>query len=393
MKLKILSDLKFSNFEKSVFLLLFVFIFSFSLTGNKIINEPTFYNKKISQADRASDINLLIEYLENTYAGKFIYQQEFEDLKKSLRKYQTESTDPVTIWRFEKDLKWIFREFSDGHLNVGYVKHEKYRQQSMIPQKVTSHEFKKINKKNILTIKIPTFAFQIDSEVDEVIELLKNNIKNLDFLIFDLSGNTGGYMSFPYKIAAVLWEENYRDNRSIQYYPTPYKQEFRFYNKYTINLFKKYGERNGLGEFQFFSHKSKNKEREELPSDYQVQDINTYYDFSEPLEIKAPSYPNHIFLITDYSCASACEKLIEALEFHPRVQHLGNGTQGSSQFIGVGWLQLPQSNLVVNIPTGAIEFYDNRKIENIGYKPKLGVTPGDYGLLETVYLYIEKNYK
>lgn len=394
MKLKILSDLKFSNFEKSVFFLLFCFIFSFLSTTSKILSEPTFYNKKISQADRAQDIDLLVEYLEHTYAGKFIYQKEYQDLKEALNSYKSENSKPITIWRFEKDIRWILRKFADGHLGVTRVRHEKFRQKTSVQPKVISHEFKKINKKNILTIKIPTFLITDDNEVSETIELLNKNVKATDFLIFDLSGNSGGFMSYPYQIAAVLWNEFYRNKKSIQYYPTPYKQEFRFMNSYSINLFKKYDERNGLDDFQFFSTKpSKKLATEQLKPDYQLQDINTYYDFSKPIEVKAPSYPKHIFIVTDYSCASACEKFIEALEFHPRMTHLGNATQGSTQFSAIGWLQLPNSQLVVNIPTGAIEYYDNRKIENVGYKPKLGVTPGDNGLLETVYLYIENNFK
>jgi C-terminal processing protease CtpA/Prc len=394
MKLKILSDLKFSVFEKSVFLLLFCFIFSFSLTTNKILSEPTFYKKKISQADRIKDIDLLVEYLEHTYAGKFLYQKEYQGLKEALNKYKFESDKPITIWRFEKDLRWILRTFADGHLGVSRISHEKFRQKTSLQPKVISHEFKKINQKNILTIKIPTFLITDETEVVDTIELLNKSIKTTDFLIFDLSGNSGGFMSYPYQIAAVLWDEFYRNRKSIQFYPTPYKKEFRFMNSYSIKLFNKYHERNGLDEFQFFSNKaSKDKLTDQIKTVYQLQDINTYFDFSKPIVIKAPIYPKHIFLVTDYSCASACEKFIEALEFHPRMTHLGNATQGSSQFSAIGWLQLPNSNLVVNIPTGAIEYYDNRKIEQIGYKPKLGITPGDNGLLETVYLYIEKNYK
>lgn len=394
MKLKILSDLKFSNFEKSVFLLLFVFICSFSLTTHKILSEPTFYNKKISQAERIKDIELLIEYLEHTYAGKFLFQKEYQDLKDALNKYKHESANPITQWRFEKDLKWILKAFADGHLGVARISHEKFRQKTSVQQKIISHEFKKIKQKNALTIKIPSFLITDENEIADVIELLKANLKKTEYLIFDLSGNSGGFMAYPYQIAAALWGETYRRGKSIQHYPTPYKQEFRFMNTYSINLFKKYDERNGLEDFQFFSNKSSiDKKTEPLKVDYQIQDINSFFDFTKPIEIKAPSYPQHIFIVTDYYCASACEKLIEALEFHPRVTHLGDTTQGSTQFSAIGWLQLPNSNLVVNIPTGAIEYYDNRKIEQIGYKPKLGITPGDNGLLETVYLYIEKNYK
>jgi C-terminal processing protease CtpA/Prc len=392
MKLKILSDLKFSGFEKSIFFLLFCFICTFVFTSNKILSEPTFYDKKISQADRTTDINLLIEYLEHTYAGKFLYQKEYQDLKEALNKYKLENSKPITIWRFEKDLRWILKKFADGHLGVSRIRHEKFRQKTSVQTKVISHEFKKINNKSILTIKIPSFLIVDDKEVDEVIELLRNQIKKIDFLIFDLSQNTGGYMSYPYKIAAALWEENYRAGHSIQFYPTPYKQEFRYMNSYSINLFKTYDERNGLEELEFFSAEAQKKvtENQDKP-DYQIQDINTYYDHTKPIEIKAPKYPQHIFIITDYYCASACEKLIEALEFHPRVTHLGDTTQGSTQFSAIGWLQLPKSNLVVNIPTGAIEYYDNRKIEQVGYKPKLRVVPGDTGILETVYIYIQKN--
>lgn len=396
MKLKILSDLKFSDFEKSVFFLLFCFILSFTLITKKIQSEPTFYDKKISQADRSTDINLLLEYMENTYAGRFLYQKEYEDLKSALNKYKNESDQPITIWRFEKDIRWILRSFADGHLNVSRVKYEKYRQRAFAPQRVVSHEFKTINNKKILTIKIPTFLVPVFSELDETVDLLKNNLNKVDYLIFDLSGNSGGYMAFPYRIAATIWGTNYRSGKSIQFYPTPYKQEFRFLNSYSINLFKTYDQRNGLEEFHFFSNKAATAEQEleEInPENQQLQDINTYYDFSKPTQIKAPDYPQRIFIITDYSCASSCEKLLEALEFHPRVTHLGQSTKGSTQFSSIGWLQLPKSNLVVNIPTGAIEYYDNRKIEGVGYNPKLNVHPGDNGLLETVYLYIEKNYK
>lgn len=395
MKLKNLSDLKFSSFELSVFFLLLCFIFSFSLTTNKIQSEPTFYDKKISQADRIADINLLVEYLENTYSGRFLYQKEYEDLKNALNKYKNENEKPITVWRFEKDIRWILRTFADGHLNVSRIRHEKYRQRAFAPQRIISHEFKTINKKRILTIKIPSFLITVDSELDETLDLIKSNIQKVDYLIFDLSGNTGGYMVFPYRIGAVIWGTNYRAGKSIQFYPTPYKQEFRFLNSYSLNLFKTYDERNGLEESHFFSSKKNKPTDEDLGFEptQQLQDKNIYYDFSKPLQVKAPSYPQRIFLITDYSCASACEKLIEALEFHPRFTHLGQSTKGSAQFSSIGWLQLPKSNLVVNIPTGAIEYYDNRKIEGVGYNPKLRVVPGDTGILETVYIYIEKNLK
>ena len=394
MKLKILSDLKFSNFEKSVFLLLFVFLLSFTITAEKILSEPTFYDKKISHSDRAKDINLLIDYLENTYSGKYIYKTEYAALIESLNKYKNENPKPITIKRFEKDLKWIFWNFLDGHLNFGRIQYEKYRQQLVAPKKVTSHEFKTLNKKKILTFKIPTFIIPDESEFLELLDVLKKNIKSIDYLIFDLSHNGGGYMSYPYRIASIVWDTQYRKGKNIQYYPTPYKREFRITNQYSENLFKTYDQRNGLNEFNFFNYLPESQKNfTEVEKSNFEEDVNTIYDFTKKIDYKTPSYPEKIFIITDQHCASACEELLEALEFHPRVTHLGESTKGSVQFFAIGWLQLTHSQLVVNIPTGAIEYYDNRKIEKIGYKPVLNVTPGDSGLLETVYLYIEKNFK
>lgn len=394
MKLKNLSDLKFSALEQSVFLLLFIFLLSFSLISEKILKEPTFYDKKISQTARAQDIDLLIEYLENTYSGKYIYKKEYAALIESLNKYKFENPAPITINRFEKDLKWIVWNFLDGHLNFNRVRYEKYRQQLVTPQKITKHEFKTINKKKILTLTIPSFIMPDETEFLELLDLLKENIKSIDYLIFDLSHNGGGYMSYPYKLASIIWDTQYRKGKNIQYYPTPYTREFRITNQYSENLFKTYDERNGLNEFKFFQHLANEESKTSEPSKSNFEeDVNTLYDFSKKITYKTPSYPEKIFIITDQYCASACEELLEALEFHPRVIHLGETTRGSVQFFAIGWLQLTNSQLVVNIPTGAIEYYDNRNIEKTGYKPKLNVTPGDSGLLETVYLYIEKNYK
>lgn len=96
-----------------------------------------------------------------------------------------------------------------------------------------------------------------------------------------------------------------------------------------------------------------------------------------------------IYVLIDRGCGSSCELLLEALERLPQAITIGENTTGVVQYGEVGYLFLPESHIVVHIPTQGSHYGDNRKIEKIGYQPRFRVPPGSDALDFTIQKFFE----
>jgi len=89
-----------------------------------------------------------------------------------------------------------------------------------------------------------------------------------------------------------------------------------------------------------------------------------------------PRYPGRVILLTDALCASSCESLVEFFQELPNAITVGENTAGSVHFADVGILLLPNSQLMVQIPTDFWRYKDGRYLERVGYPPKINVAKG-----------------
>jgi hypothetical protein len=371
-----------------------IFVISFAFAMQKIKTADIYYNQIPSNLIK-SDLDLLEEYLDFTYAGQFILRSEYETLKKDISLYKSVLKNPISRVNFLGELNLMLDTLNDGHLYAIYNNYQKplYEKKIAIENRTKpSFEFKNIKNQKILTLKINSFVTYDDSEFDKIFDVLKENLSTIDILIFDLTENVGGSMAVPMKMASIIWEEIFRNRYLLQYFPTPYTKEYVFNNDYTAKILKEYDKNKGYLATSFFNATNLKKFSDNKANNKVIEVLNTYYDYTKPLKKIPFENIKKIFALTDTECASACEKLIEALELHPKFIHVGQQTAGYTQFTNIGYLLLPNSQLLVSIPIRAIEYYDHRKVEKVGYKPKVEFK-GDSHLLNHLYEYIESEFK
>lgn len=87
-----------------------------------------------------------------------------------------------------------------------------------------------------------------------------------------------------------------------------------------------------------------------------------------------------LYILVDRMCASSCELAIQYLEALPHRFLVGERTMGAIEYGDVGYLQLPNSNVLVELATMASKFRDGRRLEKIGYEPDIRVPPGQDAL-------------
>ena len=80
-----------------------------------------------------------------------------------------------------------------------------------------------------------------------------------------------------------------------------------------------------------------------------------------------------IYLLTDKSCVSACESMVQFFESHPYDRRVGDNTAGMMTFGDSGSVILPNSQTEVNMGRKYWKRRDGRFLEKIGIEPTIRV--------------------
>ncbi|MGE9746249.1 S41 family peptidase [Bdellovibrio bacteriovorus] len=361
----------------------------------RISNPP---KEQLSQGDIQRDVETLIYTFERGYSGRLVYPEKYSQVIEGLRAIAPAFPKGVSQKEFYVVISSLLNSIPDGHLSASPAPTEHSALRTLAsdhcednangaPQLPTI-ELKKQGKQKILIVTVPSFMFQEGAE--NFINSFNDQVSNAHKVIVDLRGNSGGYESIPLRMAARLWGEAYREGNSIQYYPMPTKSSVALRNNVTYQLWanlnaikdptkfeflKKYNQSLWFKLLNYNEYQSgglgKTIYGAEDFASHTIEDFNTYRDDEPNLQEKG--FPRPISIIVDKHCASACERFLESLEFHPYAKVIGEKTVGAAQFGHIGILRLPRSQIDVTISTAHITYEDNRVVERIGYQPDIKI--------------------
>ncbi|AZZ37441.1 hypothetical protein CIK05_11770 [Bdellovibrio sp. qaytius] len=341
-------------------------------------SKPVIDEKPLPQSQISSDIDLLVGTLDEVYAGKQGDPENYKILVDNLNKIKTE---PLGEWAFYQKIDAALKKFPDGHLQAvlpGKVKYRLNRTMASLPDEAKSKDDTQFTEKTIkgkktLIVTIPTFMIVDPIAKQNIINELIEKSKTADYLIFDLRENTGGYQDMPLKIGAVLWGENFREDKLIQYYHMPISKYREWYNRpiYKLSL-------NLLNEQDLGNEYASNLEKylkEPIVIDASREEQND--TIKDEMQIEKNGFAKPIFILVDNYCASSCELMLDALEMHPYATSIGNQTLGATKYSNPVLLTLPASSINVLLPTAYLEYFDKRNVERKGYTPKILISEED----------------
>lgn len=344
-------------------------------------NSADDYKRILSQRELKKDIDLLVYTFENGYGGKDYLKTEVVEFTNTLKRVIADYPNGLELYKLQIIIDESLKKIPDGHLAVSADEPARTERSpaSLDATCKTNKEshFEELNLqgKKTLVATIPSFLISDQANQKNLVDTFSEKLSKSDSLILDLRGNRGGYENIPLQLAARLWGEPYREENTIQYYPMPIKLTNYLKNKLVYTLWSN-------NETEFENRKIPTQEEDFLA--YTQEDLNLYLD--DPPHLQENGFPKPIYILVDGYCASACERMLEATEMHPNVKVIGEKTAGAVQFGGVGTLALPESHLIVSIPTGRIEYTDNRKVEKIGYTPSILVGKEEDALTKAVSL-------
>lgn len=350
----------------------------------------------LSPSEVQKDIKYLLYALDNAYAGKLVHPEIYTSLILELQTFATATNEDIPTDQFFASISKALNKFPDGHLAIyPYVEMNSESEEKPVERSLSSvPEFPtgmhKIKGKNVFVSKIPSFLIDPANEGKDIVIALEDNLQKAEAIIFDLRGNSGGYVSLPLQLAALLWGEQYRDQATIQYFPMPIQKTGSLRNPVIFALAKnsamllktEFGKRlNEQASKGFFESLFSYNEYEYggtvkkiiydeyafAPTSDEEENTLTY----ENLYLKKKGYNRPIFLLVDSSCASSCERFVEALESHPYAKTIGQRTRGVVQYGSIFSLVMPESHFVAQIPTAYVTYKDKRAVEKNGYKPMI----------------------
>ena len=220
-------------------------------------------------------------------------------------------------------------------------------------------EGKIINRGQFVYFRTGEVPSPITKTQNDFIQLVREQDRNL---IIDLRGNGGGDDGFAHELAKVLFTADEALPRTTKNDLLSPLANIGF----CLSLAISYGpEMGGAKEQcnQIRASVSNLPFRQLLP--------RTHHITVDSIEGERPaSYKSKIYLITDQTCASSCETIVEKLSAHPKVITIGQRTYGALHYSNPGIFVLPHSETLIRLPTLRQE-YENDAGEGLGYQPKI----------------------
>ncbi|QLY25777.1 S41 family peptidase [Bdellovibrio sp. KM01] len=343
----------------------------------------------LTSKDIDKEIKYLLYAFDHAYSAKSIYPDQYQRMIDELQLLS--ATKNMAMDEYLNKLQKIFSIIPDGHLRVSRIESDDSSLESArAPSSVFSDPVLSLDPHKVAVKQIPSFIME-EKDIRDLIGEVEKDMQKSKALVFDLRGNSGGYVEVPLKIAALLWGEQYREGSEIQYFPMPIKRNGKIGHPVIHALGKNHlilfqtergkridaEARRGMLQkiLDYNEYEYGGTVKKLVYDEYAFQPTNEYEDNNltyENSHLKDRGYNRPIYIVIDETCASACERFLEAMEEHPHAKTIGSrNTRGCVQFGNVGLLVLPESHLAVSISANYISYKDGRIVENIGYKPQL----------------------
>jgi hypothetical protein len=333
------------------------------------------------------DIGLLIQVISEGYGGWTTFQPQLEkEIFPALKAARGRSTDELC-----HEIGNQFDKIQDHHLNVNYSGAKKRCKSSDGGPGLVG--------KNIQTdLRLPWGYFERHAESGQKVPVL--SVVHCDFgtsegwngfleiarkiysheskLIVDLRGNSGGDESKLAEFARIFYG---LDDNQVSLTPagrlirTQSSTAFALSaNTIGLNILEKRwsGQADPPASLKYYGDFIQLFE-------ISMQGLLSKYGFTDFSDASLDSnrfFKGQIQILTDRQCASSCESAIQFFEKLPNVTRIGENTGGYLQYGGVGTLLLPNSHLLISLPTQAFKYFDGRMVEKIGYAPDVRVAPG-----------------
>ena len=317
-------------------------------------------NKNLTIEQIQADLDCLRILLENVYSYKDI-NPNHEILKKLAN--LSSSLQAMTSSEFIEKIFSIHSGHVDSHLSYqggGIEKRFSSESKSEVKLNKDLEEGKIIDRDLFVYFKTGEVPDPTTKSQNDFIQLVRDQDRNL---VIDLRGNGGGDDGFANELAEAIFtqEESIPQTKQVQLFSPLSKIG------YCITLSIVYGPEIPEEGKKFCNNVrnsfSKAPFAQLLPRNDQIKTVILHGK-------RSVTYKSKIYVITDSSCASSCETIVEKLSLHPRVVTIGQSTYGALHFSNAGTFVLPNSEIVVHLPT-LRQDYENEAKEGVGYQPKI----------------------
>lgn len=341
------------------------------------------------------DIGLLLYALEHAYGGKgFINKELFDSVKKALTDLYADVPIDQTISTtdFVQKIDTILLRIPDLHLKIhlpnkegffgdtsaarqkeekrerGRVGHN--RNQTTQPWSVEIYPYKK---KKLLVIAITHFPPFQSQQWNGFIEKVTHHLNNVDGMIIDLRGNTGGADRAARELAKLVYGHDH--------FPHPVEAIYMRKTAEAVIIFAN----NIKRKKEQLAQKGEDTTAIEQQYDYLQELAKAYQGEPDSLEKRSlvcppiqneSAFKKPIYILIDRSCGSSGETSIDFFAHHPHCLTIGENTYGCIHFGNMGFFFLPYSKLCVTMGIQFRKYRDNRFIEKKGISPMIKVPPG-----------------
>ena len=345
----------------------------FKITKRSSFNPP----QKLKPEQVKRDMDFLIHALKNGYSGrKFISQTIF---KQSIRKISSlRCLNPFDL--LEK-IDRILLRIPDNHL-VAYLKGKASHQRQKLVKtaNVGKNSISNVNKawevslksiydKKYLLVSISHFPLHTDKIWNGFMEKIKKFTFASDFIVLDLRGNRGGDDTYGFRLAQFLNGGSLRYPGARQHVSQTPESLIIFGNAFRLQLIKAKSSRMP-SHFLEFLKKIDKKYELALKGKLRPERI-IKFKIPKKKTRNAHAYRKRIYILIDGKCGSSGESSVDAFEFIPFVKTVGQNTAGYIHFGNVGYILLPASKILIQIPTHYNEYFDKRFIERKGITPDI----------------------
>lgn len=338
-----------------------------------------------------ADLQLLLNVLENAYGGKNVlpgnqYQTLLNDVRQLSQTTRTWSSDELcdaisALTEKVNDFhltvhiedRTCNRVWPEAHVGPNVAQGSKNKTWALIS--------KTYKNQTVDVLAIRKMTSSLSSDWDGFLGTVEKLVKKGRPFILDLRGNPGGDSRMGAKMASILL--GISSDAELSAPRTTFRRRTPEAWAVMANSFwlqKQAFDDEGTTPPEYLKTQYdamvdwyKKSLNGEIPNLQTVESGNTVGDLSQ-------SFASSLYVLIDRDCGSSCELTLEALSLDPRLTTIGENTTGVVQYGNVGKVYLPNSRLVVNIPTQGSVYKDGRQVEKIGYTPKHSVPSGSDAL-------------
>lgn len=332
------------------------------------------YEKKLSRKQVQQDLDCLNLIIKNKYSGTLYFKEI--NLSQRIEK-AVEFAENSTTTGLLDIINGIHEGIIDRHLS--YSIHGGTKLDFSKENKIAV-ELKQVYPDETI-IETEKYTYFKPGELDNAIskgqqnflDYIKHNDKNL---VIDLRGNGGGTHQF----VKPLVESLFTGNKHIPATEMVQINSIFQYSGMCITYFML--GMNGYEEFRKFAEDFCNQARSALEGQV-IADYESYSLSRADQKWsgrRATEFTSKIMLLTDGGCASGCETIVEKLSVLKNTIVIGENTNGALHFSNAMTLMLPNSGIIVSIPT-LFHKYENDAPEDEGYEPMIRQNYIDLDLL------------